>query len=236
MGTGRAAMSVHGHPARPMSELQPTAEELRVISVVYTSSILPLALVLWLRFRRRLPQWIWRVYWLSFGACAVGWELWFTYGWVGGDPVDERRAAVLTEAIPIHLNWLLNSLADAGAICLGGLLLVWVVFRRRPSAGPSELFQSWHWGVFSLLLLHFIAQNLFVEMFLYHDQLAEGKPLSWAPLAPTGPWFNPTLFRFGERTITLQGQLPWFIMAPLFYGAVIREARREGAGRVTSAG
>jgi hypothetical protein len=84
------------------------------------------------------------------------------------------------------------------------------------------------------LLFLFIAQNLFVEMFLYHDQLAEGKSLSWAPLVPTGPWFNPTLFRFGERTITLQGQMPWLIMAPLFYAAVIREARRDDAERATS--
>ena len=220
-----------------MSELQPTAEELRVIIVVYTSSILPLALVLWLRLRDRLPRWIWRIYWLSFAACAVGWELWFTYGWVGGDPVNERRAVVLTHAIPMHLNWLLNSLADAGAVCLGGLLIAWVVFRgrdRNPSRQPPGFFRSWHWRVFALLLFLFIAQNLFVEMFLYHDQLAEGKPLSWAPLVPTGPWFNPTLFRFGERTITLQGQMPWLIMAPLFYAAVIREARRDDAERATS--
>jgi hypothetical protein len=206
-----------------------------VIIVVYVSSILPLALVLWLRWRGRLPDWIWRIYWLSFVGCAIGWELWFTFGWVSGDPVNERRSAVLTEAIPMYLNWLLNSLADAGSICLGGLLLAWIVFRggdRRPSSRPPEFFRSWHPGVFALLLFLFLAQNLFVEMFLYHDQLAEGKPLSWAPLAPTGPWFNPTLFRFGDRTITLQGQLPWLIMGPIFYAAVIREAQREDAARM----
>jgi hypothetical protein len=60
-----------------------------------------------------------------------------------------------------------------------------------------------------------------VEMFLYHDQLAEGKPLSWAPLAPTGPWFNPVLFEFRDRTITLQGQIPWLLMGPLLYWGVL---------------
>jgi hypothetical protein len=58
-------------------------------------------------------------------------------------------------------------------------------------------------------------------MFLYHDQLAERKPLSWAPPVPTGPWVNPTLFEFNDRTITLQGQVSWLLMAPLFYGAVV---------------
>ena len=74
----------------------------------------------------------------------------------------------------------------------------------------------------------FLGQNVFVEMFLYHDQLAEGKPLSWAPLAPTGPWLNPTLFEFNGRTITLQGQVPWLLMTPLFCGALIAYFRRRG--------
>lgn len=205
-----------------MPDPQATPEQLRVIFVVYTSSLVPLAILLWMRFRGRLADWIWQVYWLSFAACALGWELWFTYGWVAGDPVDARRAAVLTDAIPMHVNWLLNSLADAGSVCLGGLLLVWLVYGKS-----TEVFKSWHWGAFAILLFHFLAQNLIVEMFLYHDQLAEGKPLSWAPLVPTGPWFNPTLFRFGERTITLQGQVAWLLMAPLFYAGVIRIAGRE---------
>jgi hypothetical protein len=89
------------------------------------------------------------------------------------------------------------------------------------------VFRRWHWGAFAILLTWFLAQNVLVEMFLYHDQLAEGKALSWAPLAPTGPWFNPTLFQFRDRTITLQGQLPWLLMAPIFYGGVIAYLRRS---------
>ena len=76
-----------------------------------------------------------------------------------------------------------------------------------------------------VLLIWFIGQNVFVEMYLYHDQLAVGKALSWAPFAPTGPWFNPVLFEFNGRTITLQGQLPWLIMTPLFYAGLIRHLR-----------
>ena len=212
-----------------MMDSQPTPEQLRVILVVYTSSLLPLTWILWRRFRGKLKDWIWQTYWAAFATCALGWELWFTYGWVAGEAVDQRRAEILSSAIPIHLNWLLNSLADAGAVCLGGLLLVWWLFGRDES-----IFLKWHWGVFAVLVFHFIAQNLIVEMFLYHDQLAEGKPLSWAPLVPTGPWFNPTLFRFGDRTITLQGQVSWLIMAPLFYAGVIWAARRGRAAPLRS--
>lgn len=191
------------------------------------SALIPLILIPLLHKKKRIPSWIIYVYGASFAACAIGWELWFTYGWVAGDPVDVRRTHILNEAIPIHLNWVLNSLADAGSICIVGLLLVW-----RFIGNPATTFLRWNWGAFFILLTWFLGQNIFVEMFLYHDQLAEGKPLSWAPLAPTGPWLNPTLFEFNGRTITLQGQLPWLMMTPLFYGALIlffrSRARRDG--------
>jgi hypothetical protein len=199
-----------------------TPEQLRLVAVVYVSALLPLALVPLLRARGVVPTWLIHVYLATFAICALGWELWFTYGWAAGDPVHARRAAALNQAIPTHVNWLLNSLADAGSIALGGLLLVWLLFGR-----DGRIFRRWHWGVFGVLLIAFLGQNVLVELFLYHDQLAEGKALSWAPLAPTAPWFNPTLLEFRERTLTLQGQLPWLLMTPLFYALVLRFARRD---------
>ena len=201
-----------------------TFEQARLVVVVYTSALVPIVLVPWLRSRQRIPSWIPVVYAGSFVVCALGWELWFTYGWWAGDPVDVRRAAALNAWIPMNINWLLNSLADAGTICLGGIYWVWR-FRGRSYAA----FSHWDWGAFGILLVWFLGQNIGVEMFLYHDQLAEGKPLSWAPLVPTGPWINPTLFQFNGRTITLQGQIAWVVMTPLFYGAVIAYVRRRQA-------
>ena len=191
-------------------------EQIRLIIVVYISSIIPLILIPFLNKKKRIPSWVLPIYVASFIACAFGWELWFTYGWVGGDPVDFRRSAVLNTAIPFHLNWILNSLADAGSICIFGLLFVWKLF-----GNPAKVFLHWKWRVFLTLLVWFLGQNIFVEMFLYHDQLAIGKPISWAPFSPIGPWFNPTLFQFHDRTITLQGQLPWVIMSFIFYGALM---------------
>ena len=66
-----------------------------------------------------------------------------------------------------------------------------------------------------------ISQNLFVEMYLYHDQLSIGKSLSWAPLTPLGPWYNPMLFELNNRTIFLQNQIPWLLMTPIFYGYLV---------------
>lgn len=197
-------------------------EQLRVVLVVYIAAIVPLLLIAYLRKKNTLPTWVVGVYVTSFIACALGWELWFTYGWVDGDPVHLRRAALLNSLIPYHLNWVLNSLADAGSICLAGLLLV-----QHTLGANSNFLTQWNWKAFSILLAWFIGQNIIVEMFLYHDQLAVGKPLSWAPFAPTGPWFNPVLFEFRDRSISLQGQLPWVIMTPLFYASLIGYLRRE---------
>ena len=199
-----------------------SAEHLRVIIVLYSSALLPLLLIPLLSYKKIIPAWSLKVYGATFIVCALGWELWFTYGLVLGDAVDDRRAVILSEMIPIHINWLLNSLADAGSITLGALLVTWLTFSRN-----GDIFRQWHWGAFIVLLVLFMGQNIFVEMFLYHDQLAEGKSLSWAPLAPTGPWYNPTLFEFNGRTITLHGQVPWLIMTPALYGCLIMYLKRH---------
>ncbi len=195
-------------------------EELRVITIVYVSALVPL--IIYFYKKDKIPIWVPSIYLGAFLACAFGWELWFTYGWIEGDPVNLRRSEILNQWIPIHTNWLLNSMADAGTISLGGLWLMW-----RYSGKNYQVFQQWNWPAFSILLVWCITQNLLVELFLYYDQLSEGKLLSWAPLAPTGQFFNPLLFEFNGRSVMLQTQLPWLIMAPVLYKTVIIMARKS---------
>ena len=194
-------------------------EELRVITIVYVSALAPL--IIYFYKKDSIPLWVPSIYLGSFLICSLSWELWFTYGWIDGDPVNVRRSEVLNTWIPMHLNWLLNSLADAGTISMGGLWLMWKYNKQN-----IQVFEQWNWGAFSILLIWFITQNLFVELFLYHDQLSEGKSLSWAPLAPTGQFFNPLLFEFNGRSVMFQTQLPWLIMAPILYKLTILLARR----------
>ena len=197
-----------------------TLEELRVITIVYVSALAPL--IIYFYKKDKIPLWVPSIYLGSFLVCALGWELWFTYGWIDGDPVNLRRSESLNHWIPIHLNRLLNSLADAGTISLGGLWLMW-----KCSGKNGQIFEQWNWPAFSILFVWCIAQNLFVELFLYHDQLSEGKLLSWAPLSPTGQFYNPLLFEFNQRSVMLQTQLPWLIMSPILYKAAIILARKS---------
>ena len=196
-----------------------TLEELRVITIVYVSAHAPL--IIYFYKKDRIPLWVPSIYIGSFLLCSLGWELWFTYGWIDGDPVNIRRSEALNQWIPLHINWLLNSMADAGTISLGGLWLMW-----KFSGKNNQVFQVWNWSAFSILFIWCITQNIFVELFLYHDQLSEGKSLSWAPLAPTGQFFNPLLFEFNERSVMLQTQLPWLIISPILYIAAIAMARK----------
>jgi|TARA_B110000438_G_C15808806_1_gene648660 hypothetical protein len=195
-------------------------EEARVICIVYFSAIVPLILLY--KYRRNLPSWIILIYVCSFFVCAIGWEIWFTYGIIEGDSVIERRSETLNTWIPMHINWIVNSLADAGAVCLGGLWLMW-----RLSGRDILIFDHWRWNSFLILLVWCVGQNLLVELFLYHDQLAEGKDLSWAPLIPTGNYFNPLLFEFNGRAVMFQTQLPWIILPSALYALVIYCARKE---------
>jgi hypothetical protein len=107
-------------------------------------------------------------------------------------------------------------MGDAGAVLLGGAWLMWITHKKN-----LMIFKKWNWTAFVVLYIWCVSQNIFVEMFLYHDQLADGKPLSWAPLSPFGPYFNPVLFEFNERTIMLQSQIPWMILPWFFYGTLI---------------
>ena len=197
-----------------------TLEELRVITIVYVSALAPL--IIYFYKKDRIPLWVPSIYIGSFLLCSLGWELWFTYGWIDGDPVNIRRSEALNQWIPLHINWLVNSMADAGTISLGGLWLMW-----KFSGKNNQIFQAWNWSAFSVLFIWCITQNIFVELFLYHDQLSEGKSLSWAPLAPTGEFFNPLLFEFNERSVMLQTQLPWLIISPILYIAAIAMARKS---------
>tara|TARA_A100001011_G_scaffold232866_1_gene240880 strand:+ start:11 stop:607 length:597 start_codon:yes stop_codon:yes gene_type:complete len=189
-------------------------EEVRVIVVVYTAVLLPL--IIYFFNKSKIPSWVPSFYIIAVIVCAIGWEIWFTFGWLDGDPVDIRRSAALNTWLPKNINWLMNSMGDAGAVLLGGFWLMWLTHNK-----DNSVFLEWKWSAFIVLLAWCIGQNILVEMFLYHDQLAEGKPLSWAPLSPLGPYFNPILFEFNNRTIMLQSQMPWLILPWFFYMTLI---------------
>ena len=195
-------------------------EEIRVICVVYVSALAPL--IYFIYKRDALPRSVLTLYACIFLACALGWELWFTYGWIDGDPVNIRRSAALNTWLPQNINWLMNSLADAGTIGLGGLYLTWLLCNR-----DNAIFIIWSWRAFSIFMLWCLGQNIAVEMFLYHDQLAEGKILSWAPLAPLGSYVNPELIEFNGRRIMLQTQTPWLIIPPIIYYLAIFLKKRD---------
>ena len=190
-------------------------EEIRIICVVYTSVIFPLIIIF--KYKSILPTWVPVIYLGSFFACAIGWELWFTYGWIDGVSVDLRRTEALNFWLPKDINWLMNSLGDAGAVMLGGLWLMW-----RYAKKDHDIFNKWNWNAFAVLMIWCIGQNILVEMFLYHDQISEGKALSWAPLSPLGPYFNPLLLEFNDRSLMLQTQVPWLILPALIYATIIK--------------
>jgi len=202
-----------------------TFEELRLIFIVYSAVFLPIFVII--KNKETVSSWVIPTYLISLFVCIFGWELWFTYGLVDGLPVDMRRSDILNIWLPIHINWLLNSLGDAGVVCMGGLWLM-----RKSHHKDIAIFKEWRWSAFIILLAWCIGQNLIVELFLYEDQLGVGKPISWAPLTPLGPYINPILFEYGDRTVNLQSQIPWLIMPVFLYKLVIYFNNRDDKRRV----
>ena len=147
----------------------------------------------------------------SFLIAAFGWELWVNYGILNGDEVTLRRSEALSCAIPLHINWLVNSLADTGIVWFAIILAYWIFPKK------AENYQKVSFLFFTVFFVWFMGQNFIVETIIYHNQVGGDALLSWAPLMPLGSFFNPTLISFGEREITLQSQSAWLIGTPLFY-------------------
>ena len=178
--------------------------------------------LLFIKFKQHsMYRWLKSVYLFSLILCALGWEISFTYGLFDGFDVNERRSLFMSTMIPMDINWLVNSLADAGTICIGGILILSFI-----SKFDDKLFLHWNWNYFLILMLFTLSQNIFVEMFLYFDQISIGKPLSWAPFSPFGASFNPELININNRSIQLQTQMPWIIMTPILYAYSIVSYRR----------
>jgi hypothetical protein len=196
-------------------------EEIRIVFIVYISALVPIYL-LFIKFKQHsMYRWLKSVYLFSLILCALGWEISFTYGLFDGFDVNERRSLFMSTMIPMDINWLVNSLADAGTICIGGILILSFI-----SKFDDKLFLHWNWNYFLILMLFTLSQNIFVEMFLYFDQISIGKPLSWAPFSPFGASFNPELININNRSIQLQTQMPWIIMTPILYAYSIVSYRR----------
>ena len=158
----------------------------------------------------------------SFLIAAFGWELWVNYGILNGDEVTLRRSEALSCAIPLHVNWLVNSLADTGIVWFAIILVYWLFPKR------AENYQEFSYLFFTVFFVWFMGQNFIVETIIYHNQVGGDALLSWAPLMPLGSFFNPTLMSFGEREITLQSQSAWLIGTPLFYFISIYFYKKHG--------
>ena len=195
-------------------------EEIRVIFTIYLSALLPILILFFLR--KDIRNWVLKYFFVMLLICIFGWELWFTYGLLGGDEVNFRRSEFLNFWIPQDINWLLNSLADAGTVCLGGLLLIWLIYGKS-----QTIFLSWQWGPFLVFYSWCLLQNVYVELFVYHDQLALEKELSWAPLSPGGNFFNPILFQWDKKSLLLQTQMPWILLGPIAYSLAIKFAKKN---------
>jgi len=190
-------------------------EEYWLVLRLYTAALIPVFLLGYLLIKRKISKGIALILCSTFLIVSLGWELWLTYGIGGGLPVDQRRSAALTCAIPVNLNWILNSLADVLMVWVGIFLVRWF-YKNKKSP-----FLVWRWQAFFILLIWFILQNIYVEAFFYNLQLGNNGDLSWAPMHPLGSWFNPTLFSIDDRPITLQAQSSWILMTPLIYSISI---------------
>lgn len=189
--------------------------EWRRVILVYTVSLSPFILFAYLTYKGKMKKWVTYTIISSFFIAMFGWEIWLNFGLLDGQPVDLRRSAALSCAIPSSINWITNSLGDVAIVWFGIILLSY--FYKNKSS-PFEKFII---PAFLILLSWFLIQNIWVEIVLYYNQVGGDARLSWAPLMPLGPWFNPSLFSIFGREVTFQGQIVWVLATPIYYFVMI---------------
>ena len=185
--------------------------EWRRTVIVYLSAMAPIILSLYLIYKKKMKRWISLTLVSSFLIAALGWEIWVNFGLVDGDPVNIRRSIAMTCAIPMEINWLVNSLADTGIVWFAIILVYWIFPNKALE------YEKFHLIFLFIFFAWFMGQNFLVEAVIYHNQVGGDAVISWAPLMPLGPYFNPTLINFSERDITLQSQSAWIIGTIVFY-------------------
>ena len=196
------------------------SDEWRKVMVIFTSIFVTFSVALYTTLKGRNKKWIVSTLILSFLIAVFGYEIWINFGLVDGQHVSARRSDALNCAIPSQINWLTNSIVDTGVAWLG-IILVGIYYKNSPAP-----FEKFLWPAFFILLVWYVGQNIWVEMILYHNQIGNDARISWGPLMTLGPWYNPTLFSFGEREATLQSQGVWFISTFMIYYIAIFNHRR----------
>ena len=189
--------------------------EWRRVIVIYFVSIAPLVLYLYLTYKGTMKKWVTYTVVSSFFIAMFGWEIWINFGLLDGQAVNLRRSEALSCAVPSSINWLTNSLGDVSIVWFGIILLTY--FYRN----LSRQFEKFLIPAFITLLSWFLIQNIWVEIILYYNQVGGEARLSWAPLMPLGPWFNPPLFSIFGRDVTFQGQIVWVLATPIYYYLMI---------------
>lgn len=144
-----------------------------------------------------IPRWMVRVYIMNFLVCMFGWEVWMTYGLVGGDSVRDRKGDTGYNQLN---NLLLMSTCDGWI----GVLQVWCV---RELFGKSSFTKGWRWKEFMVMWLVGVIQNVFVTVVL--RKRMKGK-LSLAPLMPV------------RANAVVQNQEPWILQPFVVYPILLK--------------
>lgn len=182
-----------------------------MMSNVLQTGIVAVSLVLVvLSVTRVIPARIVKVYLFNFLLCLLGWEVWMTYGLVGGDS-EQKRFNTTTNPI---VNMTIMTAGD-------GLIGVLQAEATLKAFGP-DVFRKWDWKAFALIFSIGIVQNIAVTVIL-RKRLEVGK-LSLAPMMPIGPPDN--LAKYGMGANILQNQEGWILQPFIFYAVLIRFHRQ----------
>lgn len=191
-----------------------------------------------------LPAWVLNTYLLATAICAMGWEIWVTYGLAGGWRLLSREP----ERYPVwgceSLNWVVMASLDSA--CIHVLMMGTALMVCSPYWNPV-IFSHWRSDVLLVFFAVALVQATIVAA-LHRKIDAKsldshplvGKYVSWMPLSLTLPLScDPVIDRpVILREMTYRIVMPWFAMpviwnAYLIYGVFDREVKLQSIVIIT---
>ena len=155
----------------------------------------------------RVERYVWTLFWVGF-AIGLTWEVPMQ---VLNELVEGHAVHTYVRPAPAHFSIIIfmHSCWD------GGLFLLGVLLARLVCGGP--VLERFKWCELGVMVLWGQASSLWVELTAIFGEAWSYLPRTW----------NPSLFMWSGKHITLMIQLIWLVAPIVFYLIALRLRRQE---------
>lgn len=195
-----------------------------LLTIEWIITLIPPIIIPWFVKFNILPFWTIYSYFTGILLCAFLWEIYVTFGLVGGLCVKKREPNDYPILGSKSMNWLLMSSLDSFLV-LHLLMMGSAIYICPPY--NETIFTEWRFDVLCVMWFTGYGQGILVALFHRYlnkknkQHLLSGNNLSWMPISPILPLtYDPIINLPILRYCTFRIQIPWLFM-PIIWNVTL---------------